>query len=64
MLGVRVMKKRVNAMSGILVLTLALAASCAGGDGNQIRESPCDWRDGRTGCEEEKVQCADPRNCY
>lgn len=66
MLGVRMMKKRASVMSGIvlLTLTLGLAAGCAG-DGNQeIRESPCGWRDGRTGCESEKVQCADPRNCY
>ena len=64
MLGVRVMKKLVGMMSGIVLLTLALAAGCAGGDSNEIRESPCDWRDRRPGCEEEKVQCADPRNCY
>jgi hypothetical protein len=64
MLGVRVMKKRVRVMSGIVLLTLSLAAGCAGGGNNEIQESPCDWRDGRTGCEEEKVHCADPRNCY
>ena len=40
------------------------AAGCAGGGNNEIQESPCDWRDGRPGCEEEKVHCADPRNCY
>jgi hypothetical protein len=62
MLGVRVMKNLVSVVSGIVLLTLV--AGCAGGDSNEIRESPCGWRDGRTGCESEKVQCADPRNCY
>ena len=57
-----VMKRLVRVMSGIVLLTLSLAAGCAGN--NEIQESPCDWRDGRTGCEEEKVHCADPRNCY
>jgi hypothetical protein len=56
------MRKLVGMLSGIVLL--ALAAGCAGGDPNEIRESPCDWRDRRPGCEEEKVQCADPRNCY
>ncbi len=46
----------------VLVL-LALAGACAG-DGNEIQESPCEWGDNRVGCEQEKVQCADPRNCY
>ena len=64
MLGVRAMKKLAGMMSGIVLLMLTLAVGCAGGDGNEIRESPCDWRDRRPGCEEEKVQCADPRNCY
>ena len=62
----RTMKKIFCAMTGtlLLTLTLAVAPGCAGDDGNQIRSSPCDWRDRRPGCEEEKVQCADPRNCY
>ncbi len=42
---------------------LLLTGSCAG-DSNEIRESPCEWGDNRVGCEHEKIQCADPRNCY
>ena len=64
MLGVRAMKRLVRVISGIVLLTLAVAAGCASGENSEIRASPCDWRDGRTGCEEEKVHCADPRNCY
>lgn len=45
-------------------VVLLLVAGCAGGDGNEIRESPCEWGDNRPGCEQEKIQCSDPRNCY
>jgi hypothetical protein len=46
-----------------LAVATLLLAGCAG-DGNEIRESPCEWGDNRPGCEQEKIQCSDPRNCY
>lgn len=46
------------------VVTLLVVGGCASDNGKQVRESPCEWGDNRPGCEQEKVQCSDPRNCY